>query len=161
MEEFRKMRRFRQEMTAETNEEILKNGIYGILAVLGDNGYPYTIPVNYAYENGNIYIHCAREGHKLDAIRRSPKVSFCVVDKADVVGKEYTSYFRSVIVFGKAEILSDEAEIRNVAFLLGERYRPNHPEDCRKEVDGSISRLCILRIRPDFISGKQAKELVK
>lgn len=160
MEKFREMRRSRQELSREAAEAVLSNGICGVLAVTGDDDYPYAVPLNYVYTQGIIYIHCAQSGHKLDAIRRNPKVSFCVVEKADVVPEEYTSYYRSVIAFGKAAVVTDADEKRSAALLLGERYRPGHPEECRKEIDGSFGRLCLIRIDIEHLSGKQAKELI-
>ena len=77
----------------------------GVLAVVGDDGYPYAVPLNYIYLNNKIYFHSAKEGHKVDAIAINNKVSFCVVAKDDVVPEELTTYFKSVIIFGKAKKL--------------------------------------------------------
>ena len=66
---FRPMRRIRQQLTEEENEQILRRGSSGVLAVLGDGGWPYTVPMNYVWLNGAVYLHCAFAGHKLDAIR--------------------------------------------------------------------------------------------
>ena len=79
--DFRKMRRSRQELPAAQTEKILRDGSTGVLSVLGENGYPYALPLNYVYLDGKIYFHCARTGHKLDAIRQCEKVSFCVVER--------------------------------------------------------------------------------
>ena len=91
---------------------MLDRGTSGVLAVQGDSGWPYAVPLSYAYEDGKLWFHCARTGHKLDAILLEPKVSFCVVDRDQVVPLEYTTYFRSVILFGKARVLEDPAEVR-------------------------------------------------
>lgn len=80
----------------------------GTLALHGDNGYPYAVPISYVYANGKIYFHSAVTGHKVDAILRDDKVSFCVVERDEIRPAEFTTYFRSVIVFGKARILTDE-----------------------------------------------------
>ena len=81
-------------------EAVLSRGSHGVLALAGDEGYPYAVPISYVYEGGKLYFHCAKSGHKLDAIARCPKASFCVVDQDQVVPQEYTTYFRSVIAFG-------------------------------------------------------------
>ena len=78
---FRQMRRNRQQLSRERCEEILSRATSGVLAVLGDEGYPYAVPLSYVYSEGKFYFHCARQGHKLDAIRREPKASFCVIDE--------------------------------------------------------------------------------
>ena len=75
---------------------------HGVLAVLGDGGYPYAVPLSFAYEDGHIYIHCARAGHKLDALRRCAKASFCAVERDDVVPEEFTTRYVSAIAFGQA-----------------------------------------------------------
>ena len=63
---FRKMRRFKQGLTREECVEILKNEPRGVLSLIGDDGYPYGLPMTHYYnaDNGKIYFHCARVGHK-------------------------------------------------------------------------------------------------
>ena len=104
---FRKMRRKNCELLTETAEKILREGIFGVLSLSGDDGYCYGVPINYAVEDNKIYFHSAKSGHKLDAIKNNDKVSFCVVDKHEVVAEEFTSYFTSVIAFGRIKILDD------------------------------------------------------
>lgn len=98
----RKMRRFRQELPQDEVLRILSTGKVAVWAVSGDDGYPYAVPVNYVYDNGCLFLHSASQGHKIDAIKRNPKCSVCIIDKDDVIPEEFTSYFRSVIAFGKA-----------------------------------------------------------
>ena len=105
---FRTMRRHAQALEEAQCREILTGGSCGVLAVCGDGGYPYAVPLSYAYSGGKIYIHCAPEGHKLDAIAREEKVSFCVVAQDDVVPEEYTTRYRSAIAFGRARVLTRE-----------------------------------------------------
>ena len=159
---FREMRRKKQLLSESDSAAILEKGSYGVLSVLGDDGYPYGVPMNYIYEDGVLYFHCAREGHKIDAIRRDPKVSFCVVDSDEVVAEEYTTYFRSVIAFGKAEIVEDAAEKRDIITRLAKRF---HPSDSEQHRDALIERefppLSILRMKIEHMSGKEAIELVR
>ena len=91
-----------------------------MLAVLGDSGYPYAVPLSYVYAEGRLYFHCAKTGHKLDSIARDPRVSFCVVDQDQIVPEEYTTYFRSVIVFGRASVIDDDEGRRKAAELLAQ-----------------------------------------
>ena len=105
---FRKMRRFKQQLSNDEALKILKNCKSGVLAVSGDDGYPYTIPLNFVYKDGKIYFHCAKNGHKLDAIKQNNKVSFCVIEKDEVDSEKLTTLFRSVVVFGKAEIMENK-----------------------------------------------------
>lgn len=107
---FREMRRKRQLLPTEESVSILEKMTSGTLALHGDDGYPYAVPVSYVYADGKIYFHTAVKGHKVDAIQTNGKVSFCVVEQDDVKPAEFTTYFRSVIAFGKARILEDGNE---------------------------------------------------
>lgn len=155
---FRPMRRFKQQLSNEECEEILNNCTSGVLAVIGDNGYPYAVPLSYVYLNNKIYFHCAKEGHKVDAINNNDKVSFCVVSKDEVVPEELTTYFKSVIIFGKAKKLDGE-ELRNAAIQLGLKYY-NNKDAVNKEVEKAFERMACYEIAIKYITGKQAKELM-
>lgn len=119
---FREMRRNKQTLSREESIAVLNRGTSGVLAVSGDDGYPYAVPLSYAYHGSRLYFHCAKSGHKLDAIARNQKASFCVIDQDNVVPHEYTTYFRSVIVFGTARIVEDEAEKKRALEILAAKY---------------------------------------
>ncbi|MDO4545390.1 MAG: pyridoxamine 5'-phosphate oxidase family protein [Bacillota bacterium] len=160
---FREMRLSKQLLPREKSIDILKKRTAGVLAVSGDDDYPYTVPLSYVYdeEKDKIYFHCAKKGHKLDGIARNPKVSFCIIDKDQIVPEEYTTYFRSVVVFGKARILDDPTEKRAALELLAAKYSPDHEEGRKKEIEGSFNAVCMVEIAIDHMSGKEAIELVK
>jgi len=158
---FRSMRRSRQALTAEQTEQILKRNTSGVLAVRGDEGWPYAVPLSYVYTEGRIYFHCAKAGHKLDAIAREERVSFCVIDRDEIVPEKYTTYFRSAIVFGRAQVVEDEAERRAALSAIAAKYAPGDPEGREKEAADSLSRVCLLRLTPEYMSGKEAIELVR
>lgn len=102
----------KQELSRQEIADILHKGTSGVLALLGDNDYPYAVPISYVYDDGKIYFHGAKSGHKIDAIQRTAKASFCVIDKDLVVPEEYTTYFRSVIAFGQIRIIEGDLEKR-------------------------------------------------
>ena len=159
---FRAMRRIRQQLTEEENEQILQRGRSGVLAVLGDGGWPYTVPMSYVWHGGAIWLHCAFAGHKLDAIRACSKVSFCVVDQDDVVPEEYTTYYRSVVVFGHAVELPDCAEGRAALAAMADKYYPGGPPEARdRDIDRKFCALRMIRIDPVHITGKQSIELTR
>lgn len=158
---FREMRRSGQQLPGEECEAILCRGTSGVLAVLGDGGYPYAVPLSYVYEKGKLYFHCARTGHKLDAIAKEERVSFCVIDQDQVVPEEYTTYFRSVVVFGRARCLEDEAEKRRAIELLAAKYTPDDPQGRAQEIEEGFGRMCMVEIRIEHMSGKEARELAK
>ena len=159
---FREMRRKNQELSREEAEAVLRRGTSGVLAVAGDGGYPYAVPLSYAYAEGKLYFHCARAGHKLDAVRREPKASFCVIDQDQVVPEEYTTYFRSAIAFGTVRELTDEEEKRRAIELLALKYAPeDSPEGRQRAIDREWKPLCMLEMTLDHVTGKEAKELRK
>lgn len=155
----RKLRRIKQELPACECIEILKRGKYCVWAVAGDNDYPYAVPINYVYSNGDLYIHCANQGHKLDAIRRNPKCSICVTDKDDVVPEEFTTFFRSVIAFGEAEIVEEGKSKIEALILLSDKYAPGI--DPKEEIAKFLKTVCIVRIHLSRITGKEAIELTR
>ena len=156
---FRKMRRFKQQLTDEEALVVLERGKTGIMSVIGDDGYPYTVPMNYVYADGKIYMHSALTGHKIDAISACDKVSFCVIDADDVVPQDYSTNFRSVIVFGRARILDDEEKKLASLRLLGDKYNPGQDEALEREIAGAFTRLHMIEIEPEHMTGKQSKEL--
>lgn len=156
---FREMRRKNQALGREEIDAVLNRGTSGVLALSGDDGYPYALPISYAYEGDRLIFHCALTGHKLDAIAREPKASFCVIDQDQVVSAEYTTHYRSVIVFGRMRVLEGE-EKRSAAMLLAERYAPGETvKRHTEEIDGAWDRLCMLEMRIEHLTGKAAKEL--
>lgn len=153
---FRKMRRHGQELSREESIAILEKGKTGIMAVLGDMGYPYTVPLNYNYADNTIYFHCAREGHKLDAMRGCEKVSFCVIERDDVIAETLSTDFRSVVAFGRARELKDRAEVIAVLRRFTEKYDGNRVQ-MEEELSGRLPTVIAIEI--EHLSGKQSKHL--
>ncbi|MGN0034626.1 MAG: pyridoxamine 5'-phosphate oxidase family protein [Coriobacteriales bacterium] len=157
---FRPMRRSRQQLSDDETHAILRAGRTAVLAVSGDDGYPYAVPVNYVYTDECIYFHCAREGHKLDAIRRSDKVSLCVIARDEVDAEALTDRFTSVIVFGRARILTDEEEVRRAIEVFGLGFTDDHAA-----VDAEIAKgwdaLCMVEVTVEHATGKEAIELAR
>ena len=119
------------------------------------------VPVSYVYSEGKLYFHSALAGHKVDAIRQCDKASFCVIAQDDVQPKRYTTYFRSVIAFGRIHIIEDEEEKLAAAQLLGNHYNPNDDEALQKELESGLSRMLMIRLDIEHLTGKMAVELMK
>ena len=156
---FREMRRKGQQLSTEDCEAILNRGTSGVLAVSGDGDYPYAVPLSYCYDGEKIYFHCAKTGHKLDAIKRNNKVSFCVIDADDIVPERFTTYYKSVVVFGRAHIITDSGEKRRAITALSEKYSPGE-KNTQREIEQSWERFCMLELDIEHMTGKTAKELV-
>ncbi len=153
---FREMRRYRQRIPEEEAIRILEQGSGGVLAVLGDDGYPYAVPLSYVYADRTVYFHCAASGHKLDALRRYEKVSFCVIARDDVMPQEYTTDYRSVIVFGRARELTDEAERHRALLLLARKYHPTDTEEGRsRAIAADGARVCVVAVSVEHLTGKE------
>lgn len=162
MAEFRKMRRFRQQLPDEMALAILKAGSSCVLALAGDDGYPYAVPVSYVCQDGKIYFHGAKSGHKVDAISRCDKASLCVVAKDDIVENEFTTYFRSVIVFGRIRALDNDDDKRTYAAALARKYSPHESEMAvQKAIDKEWDALAVYEMTIEHMTGKEAKELVR
>ena len=155
------MRRHRQQLSREECERILGRCTSGVLAMTGDGGYPYAVPLSYVYADGAIIFHSAVEGHKVDAIRRDSRCSFCVIEQDEIKPAEFTTYFRSVIAFGRIQILEDDNEKVQALRLLGSRYSPGDEHGLQHEIDKSLDHVLLLRLDVEHLSGKQAIELVR
>ena len=159
---FRPMRRSKQALSPEECQAVLERGTSGVLALSGDGGWPYAVPLSYVYADGKIYFHSAKSGHKVDAIQKCPRASFCVIDQDHIVSEEYTTYFRSVIAFGTVRILEEDGENRAAIEKLAVKYAP---ADSRENRDSAIDRewapLCMLEMEVEHLSGKEAIELVR
>ena len=157
---FREMRRKKQKLSKEECERILYDGTSGVLALHGDDGYPYTVPISYVYDGEELWFHSAKSGHKIDAVLKNDKASFCVIDQDQIVPEEYTTYFRSVIAFGRIHIAEDDTEKRSAIEKLALKYSPDDTDENReKAIEREWNPLCILEMEIEHLSGKQAIEL--
>ena len=127
----------------------------------GDGGYPYTVPLSYVYADGAIIFHSAVQGHKVDAIKRDSRCSFCVIEQDEIRPAEFTTYFRSVIAFGRIHILEDADEKVQALRLLGRRYSPDDEPGLQHEIDKSMHHVLLLRLDIEHLSGKEAIELTR
>ncbi|HEX3038928.1 MAG TPA: pyridoxamine 5'-phosphate oxidase family protein [Caproiciproducens sp.] len=157
---FREMRRNKQLLSIEDTVAVMDRCTNGVLACMGDEDYPYAVPLSYVYFNDKIYFHSAKAGHKIDAIRKNSKVSFSVIDENTVVSAEYTTYFRSAIAFGKARITEGDERLEAFKALV-EKYSGDQPEEAKhKEITG-CTQSYVIAIDVEHITGKEAIEYVK
>ncbi|MFG6355298.1 MAG: pyridoxamine 5'-phosphate oxidase family protein [Acetatifactor sp.] len=159
---FRTMRRDKQLLSQEQTVAILEQGTAGVLALSGDGGYPYAVPISYVYSDNKIFFHSAVDGHKIDAVKRSDKASFCVVDQDCVVPEEYTTYYKSVIAFGRIRILTEDSEKNAAIELLAKKYHPSDtPQGRGAAIAQAWSRMNLLELHIEHITGKAARELTR
>ena len=135
---------------------------HGVMALTTDEAVPYCLPLSFVRVGDELYFHCAREGHKLDAIARCPKASFCVVEQDQVEPLKYTTLFRSVIAFGTIRVLKDEGEMYTAVEALALKYAPMDTQSHREEfIQKDWAPLCVLEMTIDHLTGKEAIELVR
>ena len=157
---FREMRRIKQLLSKEDTDAIMNRCTNGVLACCGDDDYPYAVPVSFVYHNEKIYFHSAKAGHKIDAMEKNPKVSFAVIDEDRIVSKEYTSYFRSVVAFGRARMVEGD-EYQDAFWALVEKYSGDQPQEAKQKEIAGCSNACIIAIDVHHITGKEAIEFVR
>ncbi len=156
---FRELIRKNKQLPEEICIEVLQNETRGVLSVQGDDGYPYGTPMNHWYnpENGRIYFHCGKVGHRLDGLRRCDKVSFCVFDKGVKPEGEWAYQVRSVIVFGRIHIIDDLQQITDIVTKLS--YKFTQDDDyIRKEIEQSGAATLLLELIPEHMCGKLVTE---
>lgn len=156
---FRDLLRKNKQIPIEDCIHILKTETRGVLSVLGENGYPYGMPMNHWYneENGKIYFHCGNAGHRLDALRKCDKASFCVCDKGYRADGDWAWNVKSVIVFGKVQIIDDLDTVINITAKLSLKFT-NDEEYIRREIENHAHRTLLLQLSPEHICGKLVTE---
>ncbi len=150
----RKMRRYAQMLSEKQTNEILGECEYGVFSVIGDEGFPYGVPVNHVFDGKNIYFHGAACGHKADAVKSGAKASFCVVKECEIKAEALSAKYESVIVFGNASIVKDDAEKRKALVLLIEKFAPDYMEKGLCEIESEWERTNVFKIEPVDIKGK-------
>lgn len=134
--------------------EIIKKGSYGILSTIGDDGYPYGVPLNYNYSDNCICFHCAQEGHKLENIDFNNKVSFCVVTKSEVLGNEFDTDYESAIAFGKATVVIDDSEKRDILLSVLNKYSSDYLKAGNSYLKKYWDETKVIKIKIEHLSGK-------
>ena len=156
---FRELVRKNKQLSNESCIELLKTETRGVLSVLGDDDYPYGMPMNFWYneEDGNIYFHCGNIGHRLEALRKHNKVSFCVFDQGYKEENEWAYKVKSVIIFGKIEIIDDMEQITDIVTKLSYRFVQDD-EYIKEEIRLHGHRTLLMKLTPEHMCGKLVTE---
>lgn len=151
---FKEMRRVDKMKSDEDAAGILKEGTNGVLSLTGLEGYPYGVPVSYVYEDGKIYFHSFTAGHKIEAIKNNPKVSFCVVGADDVAPEKFTTIYKSVICFGQARIVETDEEKKRILEIILKKYSSDFMEGGMKYIKANWENCCCVEITVEHMSAK-------
>ncbi len=156
---FRAMRRIKQQISDEECIKVLKEQPRGVLSMIGDDGYPYGIPIDFWYceDDGKIYFHGAKEGHKIDAVSKCDKVSFCVMDQGFRKDGEWALNITSVIIFGRISVVTDEKKRIEIGTNLCRKFSDDE-EYMRHEVENALPRALCLGLTPEHMTGKLVNE---
>lgn len=156
---FRELVRVKQKLSRESAIAMLKNEPRGVLSVLGDDGYPYGLPIDHWYNetDGCLYFHSGSKGHKIDAIRRCEKASYCVCDQGYREDGDWALHIQSVIVFGRLEIVADHNKAISLTRQLSLKYTQDiaYIED---EIRKYGHEVLVFKLIPEHITGKITKE---
>ena len=156
---FRALDRKNQQLSVEDCVHVLKTERRGVLSVLGDEGYPYGMPMNHWYEEGSgaIWFHCGKSGHRLDALKTCDKVSFCVYDQGQRNEGEWAWKVKSVIVFGRVEMIDDPEKVAEITTKLSHEFTQDE-EYIQREIRAAAHKTLLLRLLPEHICGKLVTE---
>jgi len=151
---FREIRLNDRVINIEKTIEIIKKGSFGVLATIGKDGYPYGVPLNYTYFDNCICFHCAEKGHKLENIDFNHKVSFCVVTKSDVLANEFDTDYESAIAFGKATVITDDSEKKDILLSVLNKYSSEYLKAGNSYMKKYWDETKVIKIKIEYLSGK-------
>lgn len=155
------MRRSRQQLSQQETAAMLDAATSGVLAVIGEDGCPYAVPLSFAREGDSLFFHSATAGRKLDAIAYCDRASFCVIAEDEVVQSTFTTHFRSAVVTGRVSVVTDDQRKRRALVRLAEKYSPDFLSEADGEIERSWNRLCVLELVIEEMSGKASIEIIK
>lgn len=157
----REMRRKDRQLTEEEAMDVVRKGEYGVLATVGDDGKPYSVPLSYVLdeEKGALYFHgTAAGGQKMDNILANPSVCFTVVMDTEVLPAQFSTKYYSANVFGTAKVVKEEEEKKKALLLLVRKYAPDYEEQGRAYIERAIGAVAVVRLDVEQVTGKARKK---
>ena len=153
------MRRFKQQLSEEECREVLRTTKRGVLSLIGEQGNPYSIPLNHWFceEDGHIYFHGAKEGHKLDAIDECDKACFCVYDEGFRKEGEWALNIKSVIIRGHIRRVNDVEMAIRIGTAITKKFTDDEAY-LQHELEHALPRAQCLEFIPVHMSGKLVNE---
>ena len=158
MAEFKHMRLAENQMTEEDARKQLEKADHGTLALVGDNEYPVTIPINFVYKDNKILFHGANDGQKYSLISKEPKASFCVITKDDIRPELITSLYESTVVFGTVREIMDDTAKMDVLISIPEKYMPQVMESGKKYIQDTWDSVACFELVIEHMTGKFGTE---
>jgi uncharacterized protein len=153
----RAMRRQDRALSGEAAWDILRRADHGVLATLGEDGYPYAVPLNHVVVGDCLYAHCALEGHKLDNVAFQDRASYCAITEALLEPEAFATAFESVIAFGRCALVEEEGEKLTALRALNARFAPAFPEKGEEIIERMSGQTAVLRFRIEHLTAKARK----
>ena len=156
---FRELVRKKKQISMEECIQILTSEKRGVLSVMGDDDYPYGMPMNHFYneEDGKVYFHCGKTGHRMDALKKHNKVSFCVYNEGYRKDGEWALNINSVIVFGRMKIVDDLDRVVYISEKLSRKFTEDETY-IKEEIEKYSKQTILLELTPEHICGKSVIE---
>lgn len=154
---FTEMRRKEKLLSEAATIKVLTEAEFGTLACIGENGYPYAVPLNFAYENGAIYFHSAHTGHKVNNIKNDAKVSFSAVSYAKLLPGKFDTEYDSVVIFGTAVEITDEAKKRQALVSLIKKYSNEYWDKGMAYITKSMNTAAVYKVTIEHMTGKRGR----
>ena len=156
---FRELVRKKQQLSHEECIEMLKHEMRGVLSVQGDGGYPYGLPIDHWYneENGRLYFHSGKTGHKIDALKKDDKVSFCVYDQGVRKEGEWALNVKSVIAFGRIKLIEEQETVVEICRKLSLKYTKDL-DYIEEEISKYASGTVLMEMTIEHMTGKTVSE---
>ena len=156
---FREIRRKKREIDLELGKQLLKNERRAVIAVNGDNGYPYAVPINFWYDEAHkkIYFHGAKAGHKYDSIKASDKVCLTVYGNEAIKEEEWAPYMQSVVVFGRCHLIEAQEDALVLVKQMAMKYYPTE-ELADEEINLYGKAVQMFEIEIEHMSAKEIQE---
>ena len=156
---FRKIRRIKNEITIEEAKALLRKSKRAALSVNGDDGYPYTIPINFYYDEveNRIYIHSAKKGHKIDSIQKNDKICFTTWDDGYLDDGDWAYHVSSCVIFGRARLVENQQNTEDKGKKFALKYYPS-AEEVEDEIKKGLHGVQLIEIEIEHISAKKVHE---
>jgi uncharacterized protein len=148
------MRRIERGLSEAEAREIMTRADHGFLATIGEDGWPYAVPVNHVLAGDLIYFHCALSGHTLENLAHEERVAYSAVASSEILPKKVTAHYESAIAFGRAHLVEDPLEKQRALELLGHRFCAGFETEVEEEIKKDGPRTNVVRIRIERITGK-------
>ncbi len=145
-------------LTKDQTDNLLARASVGCVATLNQDGSPYAVPVHFVYHDNAIYLHGLPKGHKLDNMKADPRVCMtiyemdCLLMGSTEVPCDTNTVYESVVVFGRAVLLTHAEDKKRVLARIVEKYTPQLAGKVLP--DNAVEGTAVIKIEIQTMTGK-------